>query len=158
MATEVDDEIDRQESELKFAHDFLQPRVDRLQKSYAQAINRLWLGNAGAALATLSFIGASGTQNSSVRAAMLVPLACFACGLLTLGIGELIGLIRDAKAVGRNQYAQSVGDMYIDDAESPLEKSGASLNRKTLLQASAAIFFAVGLISGFLLLFYVLTR
>src|SRR4051794_12999478 len=128
MTTNADDEIDRQESELKLVHDFLQPRIDRLQQSYAQAINRLWLGNAGAALATLSFIGASGLQSNPVRAAMLVPLACFASGLLTLGIGELIGLIRDAKAVGRNQYAQSVGDMYINDAESPLQKSGASLN------------------------------
>jgi hypothetical protein len=38
---------------------FLKPRLDRAEHLYGQAITSLWVGNAGAALATLSFIGAT---------------------------------------------------------------------------------------------------
>jgi hypothetical protein len=38
---------------------FLKPRLDFAKRIYSLAMNSLWLGYPGAALATLSFIGAA---------------------------------------------------------------------------------------------------
>lgn len=55
------------------AQAFVQSRAELAEKIYSQAINSLWLGNSGAALATLSFIGASWKDHGFPRI-LLWPL------------------------------------------------------------------------------------
>jgi hypothetical protein len=45
----------------------LKPRLARVERRYAQALTGLWIGNAGAALATLSFIGAAWKEGTYAR-------------------------------------------------------------------------------------------
>jgi hypothetical protein len=54
-----DDDADFRKREIERVVGFLKPPLDFAKRIYSLAMNSLWLGNAGAALATLSFIGAA---------------------------------------------------------------------------------------------------
>lgn len=144
---EAEREIERQERGLKEVDEFLRPRLDRLERNYARTINRLWLGNAGAALATLSFLGAT-WQYAPFRFYLLMPFGLFVFGLISLGCGELAALIKDARVIRRNQDAESILDIIIGDAESPLEKLGFSFDMRMMLQCASTLLFVAGLIAG----------
>jgi len=129
--------------------EFIQPHLERLQKNYAATVNRLWLGNAGAALATLSFLGVT-WQANYLRFKFLWPFSFFIFGLILLGVSEFVALIKDASAVYRNQGASSIWDVIIGDAESPLEQLVLSIGIRSMLQLASAVSFIAGLISGLL--------
>ena len=77
-ATEDEEEnaISGGEQDIARVWRLIKPKLDRFERNYNQALNRLWLGNAGAALATLSFIGAT-WSNAKSHSCLLWPFGLF---------------------------------------------------------------------------------
>jgi len=105
------------------AQGFAQSRAELAEKIYSQAIDSLWLGNSGAALATLSFVGAA-WKGGAFPKVLLWPLGFFILGVVSMGIGTLVALMRERAVIERNQNAQSVLDIYTQDIQSPLQRAG----------------------------------
>jgi hypothetical protein len=59
-----DDDADFRKREIERVVGFLKPRLDFAKRIYSLAMNSLWLGNAGAALATLSWCSVEGRDVS----------------------------------------------------------------------------------------------
>jgi hypothetical protein len=141
-----------EEHDAERAQAFVQSRAELAEKIYSQAINSLWLGNSGAALATLSFIGAA-WKDHGFPGALLWPLGFFILGVISMGIGTLAALMRERGAIERNQRAQSLLDIYSRDFQSPLERVGLSRGdwRLRLAFFSGGCFVA-GCVVGFILI------
>src|SRR5216684_1272100 len=107
MNTGEDDAAERQLREIEAVSDFMRPRIERAERAYAQALTGLWLGNAGAALATLSFIAAM-WKDSASSAVLVWPLGSFVLGLVSMGVGSMITLVREKSAIERMQGANSI--------------------------------------------------
>ena len=112
---------DFEEHDLERAQAFADSRAELAEKIFSQAINSLWLGNCGAALATLSFIGAAWKDGGFPRV-LLWPLGFFILGVISMGVGTLVALMRERGVVERNQKAQSLLDIFTRDFQSPLER------------------------------------
>jgi hypothetical protein len=86
--TDNDDELRefqlREFEKFERVQEFLTPRLDRAERLYTQALDGLWLSNAGGALATLTFIGAT-WQSGAFRHWLMVRLCFFLFGLLSMG-------------------------------------------------------------------------
>lgn len=80
-----DDELRDQER----VYAFLRRRAALAERIYSQAINSLWLGNSGAALVTLSFIGAA-WKNETFPSVFRWPLEMFIVGVIAMGFGTLL--------------------------------------------------------------------
>lgn len=133
--------------------EYLRKRMDRAEKVYAQAITTLWAGNAGAALATLSFVAATWKEAGNFHRPLLVPLVLFTLGVIFMGAGSLFTLIAEGRAIKRLQRADSVLDLMLDDIETPAEESALSLsNPRTLMAFLAGIAFILGCVVGFVLM------
>jgi hypothetical protein len=130
----------------------VQSRAEFAEKIYSQAINSLWLGNSGAALATLSFIGAA-WKDRGFPAGLLWPLGFFILGVISMGVGTLAALMRERGVIERNQNAQSLLDIYSRDVQSPLERIGLSRGDWRLRLAFFSGFcFVAGCAVGFILI------
>lgn len=105
------------------AQAFVERHAELAEKIYSQAINSLWLGNSGAALATLSFIGAAWKDGGFPRA-LVWPLGLFIAGIISMGVGTLVALMRERSVIERNQKAQSLLDIFTKDFQSPLTRVG----------------------------------
>jgi hypothetical protein len=124
MTSDIETRIrDFEEHDEARAAAFVQRRAELAEKIYSQAINSLWLGNSGAALATLSFIGAA-WKEGAFPGALLAPLILFVLGVISMGLGTLVALMRERGVVGRNQNAKSLLDLTTGDIQSPLERVG----------------------------------
>ncbi len=146
------DNIDPRERGIEQAQAFLKPRLDFAERTYNQAMNSLWLGNAGAALATLSFIGAAWKDGTFPRI-LLAPLAFFLAGLISMGIGTLLALMRVRAVIERNQLAELPWDFIVGDAQSPAERVGLSgRDARTIMALFSGGFFVAGCLVGFILL------
>jgi hypothetical protein len=143
---------DFEEHDLERAQAFVRSRAELAEKIYSQAINSLWLGNSGAALATLSFIGAA-WKDGRFPVALLCPLGFFILGVVSMGAGTFVALMRERRVIERNQNAQSLLDLITSDAQSPLERVGLARGdwRLRLALCSAGC-FVVGCVAGFALL------
>jgi hypothetical protein len=147
-----DDYHDSRERGIEWTQSALKSRLDFAERLYSQAMNSLWLGNAGAALATLSFIGAAWKVETFPKI-LLAPLAFFLLGLISMGIGTLLALVRVGAVIERNQRGEGPGDWIVGDAQSPVERVGLSLrNGRTILALCSGVFFVVGCVAGFILL------
>jgi hypothetical protein len=143
---------DFEEHDLDRAQAFVDSRAELAEKIFSQAINSLWLGNSGAALATLSFIGAAWKDGGFPRA-LLWPLGFFILGVISMGVGTLVALLRERGVVERNQKAQSLLDIFTRDVQSPLERVGLSRGDwRMRLALCSGVCFVVGCVVGFILL------
>jgi hypothetical protein len=153
MTKEEEDRArDFEERDAERALGFVESRAALAEKIYSQAINSLWLGNSGAALATLSFIGAA-WKNGEFPRALLLPLGFFVLGVISMGAGTLVALMRERAVIERNQKAQSILDIYTRDIQSPLQRVGLARGdwRMRLAFCSGGCFVA-GCVVGFILL------
>jgi hypothetical protein len=141
---------EEQQRSVALVRKLLNPRLERAELAYGQAVRSLWLGNAGAALATLSFIGAAWKGAPSLRI-LLVPFGFFVFGLIAMGIGEVASIWKDARVIRRNQDAQHFLDMIAGDSMSPLDHIGFNYSR-TVAAIVSGISFLLGLMSGFAVL------
>jgi hypothetical protein len=154
MNEEEDRAREFEERDAERAQAFVHSRTELAEKIYSQALNSLWLGNAGAALATLSFIGAAWKEHGFPRV-FLWPLGFFMLGVISMGIGTLAALMRERGAIERNQKAQSLLDIYTQDFQLPLDRVGLSRGdwRLRLAFFSGGCFVA-GCAVGFILIAY----
>ena len=72
--------------ELDRVWEFITPRLVRAERVYNQALTSLWVGNAGAAVATLTFIGVTWQNKLFHHWLLLVPLCAFVFGLIAMGL------------------------------------------------------------------------
>ena len=134
---------------------FLIPRLRRAQRLYSQAITGLLLGNAGAALATLSFIGAT-WHDGGFHKALLWPLAFFVLGLIVIGTGMLGALVFEARAIANLQGISSPLDIITDYIQSPVEKVELTVSSwRTGTALISGCLFVCGCLAGFILLLVV---
>jgi hypothetical protein len=73
-------------------------RLEDAKKSYEQAINRLWAGNAAGMFAVLGAFTTGKAQGLPIFAA----LCAFVLGLLSLAIGTFCSLLSQAKVIREN--------------------------------------------------------
>ncbi len=99
----ADDQLKAQ----KEVYEFVQPSRDRAVKVYEQAITSLWVGNAGATLATLSFIGATWNKGEFHRAP-LWPLVFFLAGIVAMAIGSIVALVSAKRRIERMARVNSI--------------------------------------------------
>ena len=143
---------DFEEHDLHRAQAFVRSRAELTEKIFSQAVNSLWLANSGAALATLSFIGAAWKDGRFPRA-LLLPLGFFILGVISMGVSTLVALMRERGAVERNQKAQSLLDISTRDFQSPLEHVGLSRGDwRMRLAVCSGVCFVAGCVVGFILL------
>lgn len=143
---------DFEEHDQERAQAFVQSRLEVADKLFSQAINGLFLGNAGAALATLSFVGAT-WKDGTFPQALLGPLALFVLGVVSMGVGAGLALVRERGVIVRNQTAKSFLDIFTRDFQSPLERVGLAPGDWRLIMAlCSGGFFVAGCIVGFVLL------
>jgi hypothetical protein len=147
------DSADAQILEQEQLQEFLQPRLDRAAQAYNQALKSLWLGNAGAALAMMSFIGAIGRGNP-ISHTFFLPLGFFIIGLISMGVGELTTLVSEGSAIRRIQRATSIIEISFRDVETPAEQIGLHFSARTLWALASGSCFIVGAIIGFFSLYF----
>jgi hypothetical protein len=153
MTKEEDDRArEFEERDVERVQSFIQLRTEVADKLFSQAINGLFLSNAGAALATLSFVGVTWKDGSFPRI-LLCPLALFILGLILMGAGTTVALWRERGAIARNQYANSLLDIYSRDIWSPVARVGlAPGDWRMILAALSGGCFVAGCFAGLLLL------
>jgi hypothetical protein len=126
---------------------YIRPIFRRTSRAYNQMLTSLWLGNAGASLATLTFIGGA-LQKGAFPRFLLVPLWFFVSGLIFMGIGAGIALIREAMALDRMQRVSSIWEIKVDDIRSPLQGAGLALDWRSGMAAVSALCFICGCAAG----------
>jgi hypothetical protein len=105
-----DDDAERLEREfaaLERRGEFIRPRLDRAERAYTQAVNALWIANAGAAAATLAFIGGTWQntkQNTIFHHWLLVPLCLFVVGLMSMALGATVSLVKEMRFIRRMEH------------------------------------------------------
>jgi hypothetical protein len=92
-------------------------------------------------------------RNFDVSSGKLAPLGFFILGVISMGVGTLVALMRERGVIERNQKAQSLLDIFTQDFQSPLQRVGLSRGdwRMRLAFCSGA-FFVTGCFVGFILL------
>lgn len=125
--------------------------VTELQPAYRQALNSIWIANAGASLATMSFIGATFHEVRS-RLSLLLPLVCFILGLIFMAVGTVWWLFKERRWLAymdEHEPPLSILDVPADLAKSPTERAGLSLKdpRTTSALISGAL-FVIGCVTG----------
>jgi hypothetical protein len=150
--SEEDRARDFEEHDTERAESFVRSLVEFAEKIYSQGINSLWLGNSGAALATLSFIGATWKADGFPKT-LLWPLGLFILGVILMAFGTLLTLLRERGVIERNQSARSLLDIFSRDFQSPLERAGLSpTDWRTIMALCSGACFVAGCLVGFVLL------
>lgn len=146
-AEEDKEQHERNLSGLEKVRAYVRPRIERAERAYNQILTSLWLGNAGAALATLTFIG-SASQKGAFPRSLLVPLWFFVLGLISMGIGSGISLMKEAIALNHLQKATSFMDMRVDYITSSTEQAGLILDWRTAMAVISSACFVLGCVAG----------
>lgn len=128
------------------------PRIDQAERYYSQALTSLWLGNGGAALATLSFVGGLLQKGCSSNLTLLTPLWLFVLGLISMGAGSAISLVQESRELDRMQRATSLLDFKVADIKSSTEQAGLTLDFRTGMALLSALLFVSGCIAGLIAL------
>lgn len=140
----ADDQLKAQ----KEVYEFVQPFLDRAFKVYEQAITSLWVGNASATLATLSFIGATWSNGEFPRA-LLWPLVIFLAGVVAMAIGSIVALVSARTRIERMARANSIRKFLCDDIKSPTEEIGLTLSDwRTRMAVLSGALFIIGCVVG----------
>jgi len=148
MTREEDEEQHRRNlEEIEKVHAYVRPRIERAERAYSQMLTSLWIGNAGAALATLTFIGGA-LQKGKFPNGLLLPLWLFVLGVISMGLGSAIALMKEAKALDRLQRATSYLDMRVDDTKTATELAGLTCDWRTMMAVLSAAFFVLGCFAG----------
>jgi hypothetical protein len=126
--------------------------LDQIRPAYAQALASLWLANAGAALAVLSFIGAT-PRTSPVLHQLIWPLSFFLLGLISMGIGTGVWLWEERQRIRSMEDANSISDWILSSkvgrAKRPSEELGLSIRDwRTSMALFSATFFVLGCLIG----------
>jgi hypothetical protein len=150
--TDIGDERPDQHDPLGNCIDeYLQSRLGRADRIYSHAINSLWIGNGGAAVATLSFIASISRQGQQVTD-LFVPLGIFVLGLICMGTGSLSALLGEIRSIKRLEK----GTLSLDDIQSDSVQAGLTLRNWQMRMALIAGFlFVVGCLAGFAALWLV---
>ncbi len=153
MGADMDpNEEQRAEEQLmaqKEVYEFVQPSRDRAVKVYEQAITSLWVGNASATLATLSFIGATWSNGEFPRA-LLWPLVIFLAGVVAMAIGSIVAMISAQARIERMALANSILDFMVKDIQSPWEEIGLTFSDwRTRMAILSGALFVIGCVVGF---------
>jgi hypothetical protein len=135
--------------DLEIVEKILKPRRDRAERAYDRAVTTLWVGNAGAALATLAYITANRYDGTFTRS-LLVPLVLFVLGLAVTGISSLIEFECERRAIARIQRANPIPDVQSGGDRWPAEKSPLDWRTATALVSGTC--FVVGFAFGFAML------
>jgi hypothetical protein len=141
--------------EREFLDRLLQPRLEQAERAYSQALTSLWIGNGGATLATLSFVGATWNRGGSIRP-LLWPLGFFIVGLVSMGLGAAGALLKEAVAIRRMQKVTSIVDLQMRDWEAPRPAEGIGLslkNWRTIMGCISGACFLIGCCIGFVQLY-----
>lgn len=143
-----DEIVERQLRDFESVQRALRPRLERAAHAYSQSLTSLWLGNAGAAIATLSFIGAA-WHNGNFPHALLLPLTLFVLGLISMGGGSISGLIRERATLRETEEANSILDLKPAYVKRPSEEAGLTLQDwRTRMACVSAAFFVSGCAVG----------
>lgn len=135
--------------EVRTFETFVRPRLERAEEAYGQALKSLWLGNAGATLSVLAFIGAAWRQGGTFPHQLIWPLWLFVLGLLSMGVGSLVSLVREGRDLRRMQKARSWTDLRGGDVPSPVERVGLTFGSwRTRAAVASGLFFFLGCIVG----------
>jgi hypothetical protein len=147
--SEEDDDPDRQERDEALVATFVKARLRVPKKAYRQSLTTLWLGNGTAALAVLSFVGASLDKGGHFSNRLLWPLTFFVLGLISMGIGTGIYLFNERQVIYRMEEATSVWRLDTGSGQRPSEKAGLTLkDPRTIAALFSAVFFVVGCVCG----------
>ena len=125
--------------------------VASLQPAYLQALNSIWIANAGASLATLSFIGAT-IHDARPHLCLLLTPCFFVIGLISMGIGTVWWLIEERSWLAymdKHEPPLAILDVPATLAKSPTARAGLSLKdpRTTSALISGAL-FVLGCVTG----------
>jgi hypothetical protein len=151
MTPDQDKIADVRLRDLEIAEKILKPRRDRAERAYDRALTTLWVGNAGAALATLAYITANRHDGTFTRS-LLVPLVLFTLGLAVTGISSLIEFESERRAIARIQGADPILDVRPDGNDWFAEKFRSPLDWRTAMALVSGTCFAIGFIFGFVML------
>lgn len=144
-----DEDYDRQYEEMEQAQNIARPIIDRAERAYTQSLNGVWLGNAGAAVTTLSFIGVVAKDDATLSQRLQCPLAFFVFGLIAMGIGAAISLVQQSARAKRLERVTSILKIRVGDIKSPTEEAGLSLRDwRTILACLGAALFVMGCVVG----------
>jgi hypothetical protein len=136
--------------DLEIAEKILKLRRDRAERAYDRALTTLWVGNAGAALATLAYITANRHDGTFTRS-LLVPLVLFVLGLAVIGISSLIEFESERRAILRIQRASSTL-VRSDSDHWPAGKFRSPVDWRTAMALLSGSCFVVGFVFGFAML------
>ncbi len=139
-----EDDDERRIQDQVIADRMVSSRVKRARQKYERAVTRLWIGNAGGAIAVISY-------GQRFQRVSLVVLVLFLAGLLCLGIGTIGDLCSDWRVIGQNQEATSFFRFKPGFAKSPLQQAGLSL-WEVLPAVLASVAFVLGCTSGLIII------
>jgi hypothetical protein len=139
--------------EFERVQEFLTPRLDRAERLYTQAVNGLWLSNAGGALATLTFVGATWQSGACYRHWLMVPLCFFLFGLLSMGLGTGIFLVSESRIIKRMESIRSINKLRLDEITSQSEEIGLLWNWRNYAAIVSAGTLILGILAGVVILF-----
>lgn len=150
MTEPTDDEYaEHQLEELERAQRFSRPIIDRAERIYSQSLNGLWIGNAGAAIASLSFMGSIISAKPELAKALVIPFLLFVAGLIAMGLGAVIVLVREGARAKRMERVSSVLGIVMGDIVSPTEAVGLALrDPRTISAVIGALTFLSGCLWG----------
>jgi hypothetical protein len=151
MTHDQDQIAEQHPRDLEIAEKILKPRRDRAERAYDRALTTLWVGNAGAALATLAYITANRHDGTFTRS-LLVPLVLFVLGLAVTGISSLIEFESERRAILRMQRANPILDVRSDSDHWPAQKIRSPLHWRTAMALLSGTCFVVGFVFGFAML------
>jgi hypothetical protein len=145
-----DDDEERHLHELERLQEFIIPHLDRAGRAYTQALNSLWIANAGAAVATLAFIGGT-WQIAIFHHWLLVSLCFFVLGLVSMALGAIIFLVKETGIIRRMEHMSSVAQILslrLNEIKSASEIAGLVLDCRTWAAIVSAGMFVLGIIAG----------
>jgi hypothetical protein len=145
-------QLEGQRESQRLVHEFVKNRIARIEKVYDYSLTSLWVANAGAAIAILTFIGSTWSNGAFYRPA-LWPLGLFIAGLISMGVGSLLWLISERGVIRRLERVASLLNIDMQDIHTPSEGAGLWLgNARTTSALISGVLFVSGCVLGFLLL------
>jgi hypothetical protein len=142
------DDADHQLNEIEAVEQAVNRRLELVQSAYAQIFTTLWAGNGAASLACLSFIGVA-PKNGSFPHLFLWPLWFFVLGLISMGVGTIMWLVRQREMIRPMETSTSLLDIAINSVQRPSEEKGLSLRDwRTRGAVVAAACFILGCLFG----------
>jgi len=126
------------------------PSWERAERAYNRVLTTLWISNAGATLATLTYITANRHDGTFTRS-LLVPLVLFTLGLTIPGMSSLVEFECERRAMLHSRASRIMPDGGTDVGRGAEELEFA-LKWRTPTALASGICFAAGFVYGFAML------